>query len=83
MVMSTTNTGGLVSGAARTTGGNMEITLLRGCVVNKEPHTRGDQVETDDATARYLINTSAAVEGSDDKIKPLPPRANVKGAAKK
>ena len=79
MVMSTSNTGGLISGAARNTGGTMEITLLRGCVVNQLPHKRGDQVDTDEATARYLIRTDAAKEGSDDKIKPLPNRVKEPG----
>ncbi len=52
----------------------MEITLLRGCVVNKDAHTRGDCFETDDAQGKLLIKQGAAIAGKDDSIKPLPPR---------
>lgn len=61
----------------------MEITLLRGCVVDAEAHTRGDCFETDDVQARYLLKTGAAVEGKDDTIKPLPGRVAAQAAAAK
>ena len=74
MVMSTTTAGGLVSGAAGKTGGNMSdtktIKLIRGCVVNGEPHKLGALVEVSAADARHLITVGSAEEADPKKDKP-------------
>jgi len=48
----------------------MEITLLKGKVVNGEPHAIGETLETPDADARHLIQTGAAVAAKPSKKAP-------------